>query len=114
MKKIILISVITFFLGMSFNAYSADSIYYGVNLGASTVEERGIDTGIIGSIFYGAAYDEFRLEGELFYQENDIDLGSDLETMGIRATTESHHTFNHLANDHNPRLELWSNLLVSS
>jgi len=85
-------------MAVSFNAYSADYNYFGANLGVSTVEERGIDTGVLGSIFWGSAFDEYRIEAELFRQENDINSGPDLDTTGILVngyfdlTTESEWT----------------------
>jgi len=83
MKKILIVLATTFLLAVSFNAYSADDTYWGANLGLSTGEESGVDTGFLGSLFYGATYGEYRFEGEIFRQENDTDFGADIETMGF-------------------------------
>lgn len=90
MKKILFVSIITLLLAVSFNAYSADSTYFGVNLGMATVEEDNadIDSGILGSISYGAVFDQYRAEGELFYQSNDwafMDENDTAKTWGVLA-----------------------------
>jgi opacity protein-like surface antigen len=83
MKKLIFVSVITFLLAMSFNAYSADETYMGLELGAATIEEDGIDTGFLGGFTYGGSFDNYRLEGELFYQVNGTDGSDDIKTLAL-------------------------------